>query len=340
MLDDLQRIHERDAQDALGIAAKPWLQLSLDFPAPGNVRPVDNVVVSGMGGSAQSAYVAQSWPGLVVPFILSRDYDIPSFVGEKTLFIASSYSGNTEETVSALEKAENTGAAIVVVTTGGRLREVAAAKGYPVLQLPEGYRPRFAMLAALKALTVIFDAYGLTQGAAAELAAQDGWLQGEIAQWTAAVPTKDNWAKQIALECMGKSVVIYSGLKLAPAAYAWKTSFNENAKQIAWWNTYSEFDHNEFMGWTEQPDQKPYAVIDIRSNFEHPQVQKRFEASARLLSGRRPEPIVIPPRGETLLQQLLSTIVLGEFVTIYTALLANINPTPIDLIERLKNELG
>jgi glucose/mannose-6-phosphate isomerase len=134
-------------------------------------------------------------------------------------------------------------------------------------------------------------------------------------------------------------VVVYAGTKLAPAAYKWKISFNENAKHIAWWDEFSEFNHNEFLGWTEQPEQKPYTVIDLRSNLEHAQIQKRFEITARLLSGKRPDPIVVNAEGADLLEQLLSTIALGDFVTIYTAILSNVNPTPVALIEKLKVEL-
>jgi glucose/mannose-6-phosphate isomerase len=339
MLDDLQKIHERDPQDALGVAERQWQQLEQAFDVPLQPRPVVNVVVAGMGGSALSAYVAQSWPGLAVPFEICRDYEIPRYVGVQTLFIASSYSGNTEETVSALEKAEATGASIVVIASGGKLQQMAADKGYPFLQLPSGFQPRHVVFASLKALLTVFDTYGLTEGKAAELSGMSGRLQEYLGRWLPTVATKDNLAKQIALECMGKSVVVYAGPKLAPAAYKWKISFNENAKQIAWWNSYSEFNHNEFMGWTRQPEQKPYAVIDLRSHIEHPQIQKRFEISARLLSGRRPEPVVVDAAGDTLLEQLLSTIALGDFVTLYSALLGNVNPTPVDLIEQLKKEL-
>jgi glucose/mannose-6-phosphate isomerase len=339
MLDDLKKIHERDPQDALGIAEKQGEQLAHTFDLLFEPRDIANVVVAGMGGSALSALVAQSWPGLSVPFEVVRRYDIPSYVGEKTLFIASSYSGNTEETVSALEQASATGAAIVVIASGGKLQEMATAKGYPFLQLPSGYQPRHVVPVSLKALLSIFDAYRLTEGAAETLAGMAAGVASCTAQWAPTVATKDNLAKQIALECMGKSVVVYAGPKLAPAAYKWKISFNENAKQIAWWNEYSEFNHNEFMGWTEQPEQKPYAVIDLRSNLEHPQIQKRFEISAKLLSGKRPAPIIVEAPGETLLEQLLSVIALGDFVSLYTALLGNINPTPVDLIEKLKKEL-
>ncbi len=339
MLDDLQKIHERDPQDALGIAEKQWQQLEQQFELAVEPRQFSNLVLAGMGGSALSAAVAQAWPGLDVPFEICRRYDIPRYVGADTLFIASSYSGNTEETVSALEQAAQTGATIVVISAGGKLEEMASIAGYTYLKLPGGFQPRHVVFASLKAVLCIFDAYGLTQNKANELAAMAGKLQEYLQLWTPSVATKDNLAKQIALECMGKSVVMYAGPKLAAAAYKWKISFNENAKQIAWWNEYSEFNHNEFMGWTEQPQQKPYTVIDLRSSLEHPQIQKRFEISERLLSGKRPAPIVVAAEGDTLLEQLLSTIALGDFVSLYTALLSGVNPTPVALIERLKTEL-
>lgn len=339
MLDDLKLIHERDPQDALGIAEKQGEQLAFDFPLSVKRREIWNVVLAGMGGSALSEQTADSWPGLRVPHEVIRTYTCPNYVGEKTLCVVSSYSGNTEEEVSFLEQAGNTGAAIVVIASGGKLQAMAEERGYPFLKLPGGYQPRHVVPASLKALMTVFDAYGLTDGAAQTLAAMAPVVAGYTAKWAPTVATKDNQAKQIAQELMGKSVVVYSGPKLAPAAYKWKISFNENAKHVAWWNQYSEFNHNEFLGWTKQPDQKPYGVIELRSNLEHERIQKRFELSDRLLSGMMPSPIVVEAQGETLLEQLLSTIALGDFVSIYLALLGNINPTPVELIEKLKKEL-
>jgi glucose/mannose-6-phosphate isomerase len=340
MLDDLKMIHERDAADTLGIAERQWQQLGYEFETSQQPIEADNIIYAGMGGSALAAVLSVSWPGYDVPFQVVRDYDIPAYVSDKTYFIAASYSGNTEETISALEQAEAKGAQIAVIAGGGKLADLARAKGYPLAVLPKAEQPRYAVFYNLKALLVLLQKAGLSDGAAIEeLQRSAEFLKTAAAQWIATVPTAKNQAKQIAQEVIGKSAVVYGGPKLAPAAYKWKISFNENAKQVAWTNQYPEFNHNEFMGWTKQPVQKPYAVIDLRSNLEHPRIQKRFEVSERLLSGMRPAPIVVQAQGETLLEQLLWTIALGDFVTIYTALLNGLNPAPVDLIEKFKKTL-
>lgn len=341
MLDDLQLIHERDVQDALGVNAHQWEQLLVDFPVElTDLRQFDTAVLAGMGGSALSASIVDVWPGLSVPFEIVRDYTIPSYVGASTLFIAYSFSGNTEETIEALARAEAVGAYIVVVSSGGKLAEIALSKNYPWYKLPTISQPRYAAMVGVAALVDLFvKSRLLPSEAQAELRGQAEWLRTKIEGWQATVPTAQNLAKQVAQDVIGKSVVVYSGPLLAPAAYKWKISFNENAKHIAWWNQFPEFNHNEFLGWTRQPVDKPYCVIDLRSSFEHPRVQKRFEVSERLLSGQRPAPLAVVPEGDTLLQHLLYTIALGDFVSIYTALLNNVNPTPVDLIEKFKKAL-
>ena len=138
---------------------------------------------------------------------------------------------------------------------------------------------------------------------------------------------------------MGKSAVVYSGSFLAPAAYKWKISFNENAKNVAWQGILPEFSHNEFIGWSSHPVNKPYAIIDLQSSFEHPQIKKRFEVSTRLLSGKRPNPNEVMAEGNSQLEQLLWTVIVGDFTTIYLGLLNGVNPTPVDLVEKMKKEL-
>jgi len=131
-------------------------------------------------------------------------------------------------------------------------------------------------------------------------------------------------------------VVIYAGPLMAPVAYKWKISFNENAKHIAWCGYYSEFNHNEFIGWSQQPIDKPYTIIELRSNLEHPRIQQRFVLSDRLLSGKRPEPIVVDVQGKSIIEQMLFGVMLGDFVTLYCAIASGIDPAPVELVEKFK----
>lgn len=340
MLDDLKFIHEKDVADTLGIAERQPMQLLHNFTTGQQPVTVDNIVYAGMGGSALAAEVSTSWPGYDRPFEVVRGYDIPAYVSDKTYFVAASYSGNTEETLSALAQAEERGAHIAIIAGGGKLAEIAKAKGYPLAELPKAEQPRYAVLYNLRALMqLLVDANLQPATCLEELAAAEPFLQQSVQPWLATIPTAQNPAKQLAEECIGKSAVIYAGPKLWPAAYKWKISFNENAKQIAWAGHYPEFNHNEFIGWSKQPIDKPYAVIDLCSNLEHPQVQKRFEVSERLLSGLRPSPHVVEVQGSTLLEQLLWAIAYGDFVTLYTALLNGLNPAPVELVEKFKKAL-
>lgn len=344
MLDDLKYIHEKDTEDALGLTEKQWQQLehSYDLAVSGSF---DNIVHSGMGGSALWALLSLGWPGYNVPFEVVRDYTIPAYVGKKTLFIASSYSGNTEETLSAVEAAEKQGATIVIITSGGKLEVLAQEKGYPLIALPKIDKPRYGAFYGLKGLLQLTGKLGLLADpkAVEDLSAVAALLKAAIAGWAPTVPTKDNYAKQLAQELMGKSIVTYAGQLLTPAAHKWKISFNENSKNVAWEYPFPEFNHNEFTGWTSHPVDKPYAVVYLQSSFEHPRVSKRFDLSDKLLSGRWPSPLRVQAVGKTPQEQLLWTVALGDFVSIYLALLNGVNPIDTgdrDIIEKFKKELA
>ncbi|MEM6997276.1 MAG: bifunctional phosphoglucose/phosphomannose isomerase [Patescibacteria group bacterium] len=341
MLDDQNYVQNIDPEDALGLAAAQWEQLEHQFDIPELSEP-KNIVFAGMGGSALAALISVTWPGYKVPFEVIRDYQLPRYVDSDTLAVISSYSGNTEEAVSCLEDALHKGAQTVVVDGGGRLMDLAREKGLLNVELPKASQPRYAVMYALKALVVLLERAGQVSEESAEAALHEAaeFLKESITAWVPGVATADNTAKQLAQEMIGSSPVIYAGPVLAPAAYKWKISFNENAKNIAWWGQYPEFNHNEFMGWTSHPVNKPYEVIDLRSSFDHERIQRRFELSDRLLSGKRPKAHVVNAQGDTMLQQLLWTIVYGDFVSLYTAILNGVNPTPVHLIEKFKKELN
>jgi len=342
MLDDLKMIHDRDKEDALGVTEKQWQQLGHQFDAEvPNFQDIRNVVFAGMGGSAWPALYVKSWPGVNVPLEVVSNYELPPYVDEHTLFISSSYSGNTEETLAALAEAEQRGAQIVVISAGGKLVDIAHEKGFPLYTIPGGIQPRMSSFYFITAMVQLFEPLGLvTAGSTAELAAAGDWLKDQIGEWRPDVPTARNAAKQLAQELMGRSLVFYSGPKLFPVANKWKICSNENAKNVAWVNQFPEYDHNEFIGWSSHPVDKPYGIVEIRSNLENERIQKRFEISERLLSGLRPAPHIVVPQGETQLQQIIWTSNFADFVSLYLALLNGLDPSPVGLVEKLKEELN
>lgn len=343
MLDDLKFIHNRDASDALGIVAKQYEQLlsGPELIGGSGFNKIYNVVYSGMGGSALAAQMLAAGPQLTEPFEIVRGYDLPPYIDGDTLVVLASYSGNTEETLSALEQAQAKGAQIVILTSGGKIWDIAEEKDYLRAKLPKLPEPRYAVLSNYRVLVDVLVRAGVVKGdPVADILAGAELVKKSIVDWLPEIPTSRNSAKKLALECIGKSVVVYGGPRLFPAAYKWKIAFNENAKQVAWCNQLPEFNHNEFVGWSKQPIDKPYTVIDIRGNCEHPGVLKRFEVSARLLSGVRPAPHVVEAVGDDAVQQLLWSLAFGDFVTIYTGLLNNVDPTPVELAAKLKAELA
>lgn len=343
MLDDENVVKQLDRSDALSLAAETPQQLLHDFQVERMTpaRPITNVVYSGMGGSALQAELASVFPVLDVPFVIVKNYNLPAFVNENTLVIAGSYSGNTEETLSALAEARQKGAMVAILAGGGALLEEAKQHDDAYVEIPKAVQPRMAVFYAYRALVELFVAYGLVGGQVLEeLANASKHLQDALGQWRMSTPLEENPAKQLALQLVGKTPIVYAGPKMTPAAYKWKISFNESSKNTAWHNVLPEFNHNEFMGWTSHPVEKPFAVIDLVSELEHPRVVKRFEVSDRILSGMRPKAHRVEAQGSTELEHLLYLVLFGDFVSLYLGILNGVDPSPVTLIEKFKKELG
>lgn len=341
MLDDQSFISRLDHGNALGVIGGQPAQLAQLFRTPEvDGHGLANIVVAGMGGSALGGLFLSNWlkDQLNIPMAIDRGYDLPGYIGPDTLVIVSSYSGNTEEDLSQLALAQKAAARIVIMTSGGELEKLAAANNLPIMTIPRGLQPRLAVLYEIKALASLFDHLGLTTDAAQQLEAVCSWLTPHLAGWVAEVPAHDNLAKQIAQDLLGSSVVVYAGPILGMQAFKWKIDINENAKNAAFFYELSEFNHNEFLGW-KNPRDKLLKVVQLHSSLDNDRIAKRWEISNRLLSGQMPKPIVVEAIGETKLQQMLWTQLLGDFVSVYLAFLNNVDPTPVDLIEKLKKEL-
>lgn len=344
MIDDQNVIKQRDPQDTLGFIAKQPGQLAHGFgisTAHFANRPIENVVFAGMGGSSLVAELAHTWPALNVPYVVWKTYGLPTFVNHGSLVICSSYSGNTEETLSALAEAKKRGAQIAIIADGGHLLDAAKEGGYVLAEIPPCPQPRLAVFYAYRALVEILIAAKLAPNHdISDLEKLMLPLEKALSSWLPSVPKVKNEAKQLAEQMVGKTPIIYGGPLMYPAAYKWKIDVNENAKNTAWCSAYPEFNHNEFMGWSSHPIEKPFAVIDLMSQFENPRILKRFAVSDRLLSGMRPKAIQLEAKGHSVLEHLLYFVLLGDFATTYMALMNGVNPAPVDLIEKFKKELG
>jgi len=346
MLDDINVLGQRDPNGALEIASLQYKQASFNVElqnVENDNRSINNVIVAGMGGSALAALLVKSWlkSEMTLPFEVVRSYDLPMYVDSNTLVIVSSYSGNTEESISCLEQAESKGAQVAIIASGGRLIGHADQNQTTFALLPADMQPRMAVIYNLCALVVLLANFKvISNDKINEIASLTEWLRSQSSKWASDVDTNNNYAKQLALQAVGKTAVFYGGTLTAPVAYKWKISWNENAKNVAFWNEYPECNHNEFIGWTSHPVEKPFAIFDIVSSFEHPRILKRFEISDRLLSGQRPKSTIINLMGQSVIEQLLWGSILADYASIYLAILNNVNPMPVMLIEKLKQELA
>jgi glucose/mannose-6-phosphate isomerase len=347
LLDNQNLISQRDPQKALAVVSDAASQadwsVKLEQATGDNFMP-DKIVLAGMGGSCLAGLIAKRWLDyqydLRQPFEVVRDYRLPHYVDHSSLVICFSVSGNTEETLSCLDDAGIKGAHTVVVASGGKLLEIARQRNLPFVELAKISQPRYGVIMHLRAIAKILSHYGMTTSAYEEIAQLTQPLREFSGQLLPAVSTVDNQAKQLALNCVGKTPIVYASSLLGPIAYKWKISFNENAKNTAWWNQFPEFSHNEFIGWASHPIEKPFAIINLRSKLDNARINRRFELTEQLLSGRRPAAHDIWLGGDSLLEQMLKGLILADFTSIYLGILNGVNPTPVELVEELKRRLG
>lgn len=308
-------------------------------------RPPDGVVVCGMGGSGISGDVlaAVGAPILAVPVVVVKGYELPAFVGPRTLVFSVSYSGGTEETLEATAAALRAGSMLVAVCAGGALASLAGGAGAPVIGAPAGLLPRAALGHLVVPLLVVLDRLGLFPGATASVAAAAGQLRSRRDRCAPAVPAPANPARELARR-IGRTIpLVYGGGVVgAVAAQRWKADVNENAKAPAFWNTYPELDHNEICGWGQHGDvtRQVMSLVELRHDFEHEAVGRRFEATRAVIEETLAQVLTVRGQGEDRLAQLLDLMYLGDWVSVYLALDAGVDPGPIDAIEQLKRQLA
>jgi glucose/mannose-6-phosphate isomerase len=295
----------------------------------------DGVIVCGMGGSAIGSLLARAALGdaLGRPVQVFRDYELPPWTSPGRAILCVSYSGDTEETLACFEAADAIGARRYVATTGGALARAARAAEVPVIGLPAGLEPRHAV------------GYGFT--VACEIAALVGAAPGmrtEIdtaaAHLESARETLVAGAAAIADQLSGSVPLIYGCDLTVPVAYRWKSQVNENAKRHAFDHQLPEADHNEIVGWTADSTPSPFAAVFLTDRDQHPRQRERAELTARLVEPAASAVVSVETEGETRVERLLWAVMLGDLVSLYLAADAGVDPGSIEMIERLKDELG
>jgi glucose/mannose-6-phosphate isomerase len=299
------------------------------------------LVVAGMGGSAIGGALARAAMGdhASRPIFVTRAYGLPPWTTPDTMVLCASYSGNTEETLACYESAGALGAKRTVVTTGGRLAEMARADGVPVIPLPGGFQPRAAVAYMIVAALEVAALCGAGPRLTPEIDVAASHIEQLVTEWGPDAP-EDSLAKELARGLHGTTPVIAGAGLTSPIAYRWKTQINENAKQPCFWNELPELDHNEISGWEGASDVGRFSAVFLDDSDAHPRVKERMDVTERLITGNAAASFRLETRGQTAIERVISLVLLGDLVSIYLAALRGVDPGPVKLIEELKAALA
>ncbi len=288
-----------------------------------------NIVVCGIGGSALPADVLNTVILLPVPIYIHRDYNLPPQANENSLIICISYSGNTEETVSALESAISKKLKIVCMATGGKVEELCQKNDIPLVKIPSGIQPRCATGYIFSVLVKILSNNGILTDMSQELS--------DVAESLEKInPTLENEGKKLAKKLVKKIPVVYASNTFKDIAMIWKIKFNENSKIPAFYNYFPELNHNEMVGFSQIKKNSNFHFIIIRDKNDHPRNLKRMNLFASLLKKKGAKTDFIEMKDGSLLFKVFSTLILGDWVSYYLALENKTDPTPVKMVEEFK----
>ncbi len=312
-----------------------------DPPVP-TIRPTA-IVTIGMGGSGIGGDLlrAVGFDELAIPTVAVKEYRIPEFVGPQTLVFACSYSGNTEETLTAYEMAAGRQATCVVITSGGELLRRARGRGHPTVIVPGNLpAPRAALPYLFLPMVAVLSRMGVLRAFDAEVREAIQVLKQVGDQQGPAI--SGSVAKQLARTLVGRIPVIYSATPfLEPVAQRWKAEMNENAKTFAVWNTFPELNHNEAVGWgVERTLAQSLHVIVLRDRLEPASLSRRVAITHELAFTKAAGVTEVFTVGDGKLARLLAMIMVGDLTSCYLALLRGVDPTPVTVIDELKRRLA
>ncbi len=346
VLDDVRRSKARDPSGMLEIAlalprqVREGWALGRAAKLPRLAEAPEHLVVCGMGGSAiagdlLAGYLAPRFP---IPITVVRGYEVPGFVGSRSVVIAASYSGATEETLSAVAHAERAGATVFAITSGGQMAPAAGRAGVLV---PAGLVPRAALGYMMLPMLAALERWELAEPSEKEVEEAAAVLDTLAADCAPDIPALRNPAKRLAEQLADRIPAVYAASPgLEAAARRWKTQFNENSKTLATWSAFPELNHNETVGWGAPPQLAgQFAVVVLLGGAEPPRLVQRIRLTTDLALGPAAGVHEVRARGAGRLARLLSLVMMGDLVSVYLAYLRGVDPTPTEIIDTIKQRL-
>ena len=341
-MDNTLFIHDTDKlysvlSESWDQAETSWEQLFVDDI---DCSRINHIIITGLGGSAICGDILKNYlrDELKVPLIINRTYTLPAYTGSNTLVIASSYSGNTEETISALKSAIDKKCAIIVITTGGEITRIALENNIKIIRLREGFQPRFALYSSFFTILRLMQdlKFVKSQDRTVHEIIQSLRVKGK--EYT----TGNNIAFRTALDMKGYLPVIYSVTDFNDSAgKRFKGQLNENSKIHAWTAEYPEMNHNEIVGWETAKDSGiKYRTVILQDEEIPLRIKKRISIINNLLEGQKIGILTFEGKGASFKHRLIDIIYFCDWVSYYLALLNGKNPGEIDFIHHLKNRMS
>lgn len=297
-------------------------------------KAFSNVVLTGLGGSGIGGSIVQNFvfDKMKVPFIVNKDYFLPSFVNANTLVIVSSYSGNTEETIAAMQQAIKAKATIVCITSGGKIAEIARKKKMDCILVPAGMPPRACVGYSMTQVLFTLQHFGLIKDnfekdikAAIKLIKED-------------IKDIQKKAKALAQKLSGKTPVIYAAADFEGVAIRFRQQINENSKMLCWHHVIPEMNHNELVGWKDKDSTK--AVVILRNEDDYERVQTRIEINKKVIKKYTSNIIELYSKGKSYWDKVFYFIHLTDWTSVYLADIRNQDATEVKVIDFLKGELS
>lgn len=318
-------------------------EIGMNIQVRDELKNVRNIIICGLGGSAIGGDLLRSllWYEIKIPMYVNRNYKLPAFADENSLVIISSYSGNTEESLSAYEDAKSRNCKMACISSGGNLTVMAENDGLLLIKTPKGYQPRAALAFSFFPLLILMYKLGFAAEQYDAIMRIKKRCEDKCLQYSNPDETK-NTALKMAMFLQGKIPVLYSSTDLLDIVnLRWRGQFNENAKMLAFGNYLPEMNHNEIVGWQENPELlKHLTILFFKDEDDQPRILKRMDITLDIIAPLAGGLVLIDGDGASKIERIFDIVYLGDWVSFYLAILNKIDPTPVEKINFLKNKLS